>query len=199
MFSATDVSLASQFQNNQFSGPMVRMCVFVIIPPCVLLLTVFLSQLLAAMAQLLLITFERLAYLYRSSAAKFALQAVTVCFIHAVIFFVVPLTFSTSVKPALLTVTVCYTRTCCLCPDRPFSTNVICIVFYLTFCVYFLLGARQLYHGYSKLSPSNSLLSNGTEFPMPLIIRWVCEQSVGVVYYSGVHSGFLLGFPSCQR
>ena len=51
------------------------------------------SQLLAAIGQLILIVIERLAYLYRSALTKICLQVFTVVFVHVMIFFVVPLEY----------------------------------------------------------------------------------------------------------
>ncbi len=45
------------------------------------------------------------------------------------------------------------------------------IGFYLLWCLYFLVGARQLYHGYSDSPPENSLMNHGVDPPIPLIYR----------------------------
>lgn len=119
-------TLASQLQNNQFSG----------------------SMLLAALAQTVLIVMDRFAYLYRSIGLKALLHFVSAIFIHVAVFFVLPLQL-----------------------DSPLRTNPVGIIFYLVFAAYFLVGTLQLFYGFPRSPPENSLMSKGYDPPIPLLYR----------------------------
>ena len=60
-----------------------------------------------------------------------------------------------------------------LVADSPLRTNPVGIIFYLVFAAYFLVGTLQLFYGFPRSPPENSLMSKGYDPPIPLLYRCV--------------------------
>lgn len=119
-------SVSQQLQYNQFSGSMV----------------------LAALAHIVLMVLDRVAYLLRSNALKCVLQAATTFIIHIAVFLVIP------------------TNT-----GRSFGANPALVVFYLLWAAYLVVGGVQIHHGFGRTPPRDSLRSSGYNSPLPLLFN----------------------------
>ena len=60
-----------------------------------------------------------------------------------------------------------------LVADSPLRTNPVGIIFYLVIAAYFLVGTLQLFYGFPRSPPENSLMSKGYDPPIPLLYRCV--------------------------
>jgi hypothetical protein len=156
-------------------------------------------QLLAALAQTIIIILERFAYLYRATGFKVLLHLGTVVFVHVSIFFVLPLDLGAlacfAARPPILP--ACWSRGSSqlarhhmglrllrTVPGRrcrrgvrlfsagtPLESNPVAVLLYLVFALYFFLSTAQLYHCYPRTPPENSLMSKGYDPPIPLLYR----------------------------
>jgi hypothetical protein len=103
---------------------------------------------LAALGQILLMVADRVAYLFRSHALKAGLHAASALAIHVGIFFYLP--------PQT---------------QRAFQSNSPLLIFYLLWFAYFCVGGLQLWHGFPRSPPADSLKSAGFNPPMPLLFN----------------------------
>lgn len=97
------------------------------------------GMVLVLVGQVILMAVDRLSYLYRSSALKAVIQLILAIVIHISVFYVVPSD-----------------------NQRRFgSQNVALVVYYCLWLVFLLLGSAQLYFGFSRTPPKDSLKSSG--------------------------------------
>lgn len=104
------------------------------------------EMVLAVIAIVLVMVADRVAYILRSHALKLGLHLITVLAVHVAVFFALPVT-----------------------TDRPFTNNGTLVVFYLIWCIYFALSALQLWCGYARSPPRDSLKNAGYNPPIPLL------------------------------
>ena len=163
------------------------------------------SKVLNLLYHIIVIVMDRLAYLTRSLLTKAITQTMAVAYVHYKVFYDSPLKTSTlaraihaekltrSCSPwhAVLSQALC----CCCCSASP-GPHALClhlglagiptldnkplVAFYVFYFAYFVIGAAQIFYGYDRSPPKDSLKQFKGVYP-------VLFKYVFVTYYCSVH------------